>query len=80
MDSKPGRKPYLSIKEEEELFSFQLKCAKIEYAHTRKEVLEIAQHIVESKGGHTVVTGGWWSCFCNRHRQLTQNRNASFIC
>ena len=71
MDSKPGRKPYLSIKEEEELVSFLLKCAKIGYAHTRREVLGIVQRIVESKGGHTVVTDGWWSRFCNRHPQLT---------
>ena len=36
-----------------------------------KEVLGIVQHIVESKGEHTVVTDGWWSRFCNRHPQLT---------
>ena len=30
---KPGKKPYLTIEEEEEVVSFLLKCAKIGYAH-----------------------------------------------
>ena len=34
--AKPGRKPYLSIDEEEELVSFLVECAKIGYPHTRK--------------------------------------------
>ena len=71
MDSRPGRRPYLTIEEEEELVSFLLKCAKIGYAHTRKEVLSLVRRIVESKGFDHVITDSWWRRFCERHPQLT---------
>ena len=70
IDSKPGKKPYLSVEEEEELVSFFLKCAKIGYSHTRREALAIVQRILESKGIHP-VGDGWWKRFCDRHPQLT---------
>ena len=65
MDSKPGRKPYLTVEEEEELVSFLLKSAKIGYAHTRKEVLSLVCRIVESKGVDG-VSENWWKRFCER--------------
>ena len=71
MDSKPGRRPYLTVEEEEELVSFLLKSAKIGYAHTRKEVLSLVRRIVESKGADGVVTENWWKRFCERHPQIT---------
>lgn len=47
VDGQPGRQPYLSVDEEEELVCFLLKCASIGYAHTRKEVLLLVRRIVE---------------------------------
>lgn len=73
LDSKPGRKPYLSVEEEEELVSFLVKCAQIGYARTRLEVLTLVCRIVESKGVESVehVTDSWWRRFRERHPQLT---------
>ncbi len=70
-DCKPGRKPYLSIGEEEELVSFLLKCADIGYAHTRKEVLALVQSIIEGKGINELVSDSWWRRFHERHPVLT---------
>ena len=70
IDSKAGRKPYLSVEEEEELVYFFLKCAKIGYASTQSEALALVQRIVESKAGHH-VSEGWWRQFCDRHPELT---------
>ena len=61
IDSKPGKKPYLTIEEEKELVSFFLKFAKIGYSRTPKEALAIVQHILENKGVHhvgDVMAGG----------------------
>ena len=52
LEGKPGKKPYLSIEEEEELVSFLLKCAEIGYAHTRPQVLSLVQRIVHGEQGH----------------------------
>ena len=67
---KPGKKPYLTIEEEEEVVSFLLKCAKIGYAHTRKEVIALIQRIAESKGVSQSVSSGWWTRFSQRHPDL----------
>ena len=71
MDSRPGRQPFLTMEEEEELVSFLLKCATIGYAHTRKEVLILMRRIVDSKGLDHSVTDNWWRRFRERHPQIT---------
>ena len=67
LEGKPGKKPYLSIEEEEELVSFLLKCAEIGYAHTRPQVLSLVQRIVESKDISEHVSDSWWRRFQERH-------------
>ena len=71
MESRPGRRPYLTIEEEEELVSFLIKSAKIGYAHTRKEILLIVRRILESKGIDGVLTDNWWRRFHERHPNIT---------
>ena len=44
--AKPGRDPYLSLEEEEELVSFLLKCARIGCPRTLKQVMALAREIV----------------------------------
>ena len=61
--SKPGRDPYLSLEEEEELVSFLVMCACIGYPHTRKQMMALVQVIVNEKGIETTVSDGWWERF-----------------
>ena len=68
--AKPGRDPYLSLEEEEELVSFLLKCAHIGYPHTRKQVMTLVQEFVNDKGINTVISEGWWERFKQRHSKL----------
>ena len=68
--TKPGPDPYLTMEEEEELASFLVKCARIGYPHTRKQVLSLVQQILEHKGMTVSVTSGWWERFSSR-RNLT---------
>ena len=67
LEGKPGKKPYLSIEEEEELVSFLLKCAEIGYAHTKPQVLSLVLRIVESKDISEHVSDSWWRRFQERH-------------
>ena len=69
--AKSGPPAYLNIEEEEQLTSFLLECAKIGYAHTRKQVIALVQQIVNSKGISTIVTNGWWERYVQRHPQIT---------
>ena len=67
---KSGSDPYLTMEEEEELASFLVKCAKIGYPHTQRQVLSLVQQILEHKGITVSVTSGWWERFSSR-RNLT---------
>ena len=69
--SKPGRGSYLSSAEEEEIVSFLIKCARIGYPHTRKQVMALVQAIVKEKGIETTISDGWWERFKQRHPNLT---------
>lgn len=55
--TKPGPDLYLII-EEEELASFLIKCARIGYPHTQRQVLSLIQQILEHKGITVTVTNG----------------------
>ncbi len=69
--SKPGQASYLSPEEEEELVSFLVKCARIGYPHTRKQVMSLVQEIVNAKGIITTISDGWWERFKQRHPMIT---------
>lgn len=45
-----GAQPYLSKAEEEELVDFLIKCSKLGYGKTRKEVLVLVESILKKKG------------------------------
>ena len=66
----PGPVPYLTLAEEEELASFLVRCARIGFLHTRQQVIDIAQEIVNSREINCIVTNGWWERFRSRHPHL----------
>ena len=67
----PGKVPYLTPREEEELANFLIKCANMGYPHTIAQILAIVQQVIEHKGGKGVVTHGWWQRFCQRHTGIS---------
>ena len=68
---KSGRKPYLSMAEEEELVNFLDVHCRIGYPYTRKQVIAIIQEVVDGKGMKVQVTSGWWKSFVKRHPTIT---------
>ena len=72
-NARAGPMPYLTHSEEDELASFLVYTAKIEYPFTRKRVLYLVQQMVEDKGvilAQGQVTNGWWECFKQRHPSI----------
>jgi hypothetical protein len=69
-DAHPGKKPYLTISEEEEIVHFLQKCATIGYPRTRQQVLALVQAIMNDKGIECGVSEGWWRRFNERHPDL----------
>lgn len=69
--AKPGRDPYLTIEEEEELINFLLNCAQIGYPHTRKQMLSLVQEIVDQKGLKANISSGWWERFTQRNPRIS---------
>jgi len=67
--SKPGQGSYLSSAEEE-IVSFLIKCGRIGYPHTCKQIMALVQAIVKAKGIETTISDGWWERF-KRHPNLT---------
>ena len=67
----PGRCPYLTREEEEELVAFLIRFAGIGYPHTRYQIMAIVQDILESKGIQASISDGWWERFRKRHPQIT---------
>ena len=61
--------------EEKELVKFVLGCASIGYACSHKELIALAQSIIENKGITNHVTNGWWESFCKCHPNLTLRAN-----
>ena len=68
---KSGPKTYLTSDEEEELENFIIRCARVGYPHTKKQILALVQEIVDGKGIETTVSNGWWERFCARHPKVT---------
>ena len=77
--SKPGPKPYLSPNEEDELVVFLLKCARMGYPKSCKQVTAIVQSIVNAKNMNVEVSTGWWARFKKRHPNLSL-RTAAPLC
>ena len=73
----PGKPPYLTLEEEEEVVKFLIKCANIGYPRTRAQALALVQQILDKKGIPQMVTFGWWQKFCQRHEVLTLRSAAS---
>jgi len=63
LGARSGPPPYLTVAEEEELVSFLIGCAAVGYPHTRKDVLTLVQHVINTKGIKSKVIDGWWSRF-----------------
>ena len=61
----------LTEDEESELATFLIEVAKIGYPHTRQQVLNKVQAILDAKGMNRLVTYGWWQSFTHRHPELT---------
>ncbi len=62
---------YLNDIEECELVDFLLRCAKIGYPKSRKQVMGIVQRVIDVNGVMRVVSDGWWTSFSRRHPRLT---------
>ena len=77
--TKPGPKPYLSKKEEEELGQFLKESAKIGYGKTRKDVMLIAESVAKDKAvlRKESISHGWWNRFLNRQEDLSLRRSDS---
>lgn len=74
--SSSGPMRYLTVSEEEELVSFLVRCAKIGYPRSRKQVLAIAQQTLRAKGIDKELSSGWWDRFRQRHRNITLRSSA----
>ena len=67
-----GPQRYLSDREEAELVRFLLGCARVGYAHTRKQIVAIVQSYLQYKKGLAVnLSNGWWQKFRLRNKELT---------
>ena len=74
LNAKSGsQRRLLSDEEESRLAAFLCGCAAIGYAKSRKDVLAIAQQIVNSHHPESQpeVSKGWWDSFKRRHPELT---------
>ena len=71
LGSKSGPKTYLTCEEENELVIFLIRCARVGYPHTKKEVLAIVQRVVDGKGIECEVSNGWWERFCQRNPNVS---------
>ena len=54
----PGPKPYLNVREEEELSTFLKTCSDIGYGKTRRDIMYIAQSVALDKGMLKLLRGG----------------------
>ena len=81
---KSGPTRYLNDSEELELENFIIKMAKIGYAYSRKEIIQLVQEFIDKKKPHDniVVTSGWWECYRRRHPNIVLRKSEplSHIC
>ena len=65
-----GPEPYLTVTEETELVQFLTKCASMGFARSKKQIFDIVDRVLESKGKNVKVSNGWWQSFGNRHPNM----------
>ena len=65
-----GPEPYLTITEETELVQFLTKCASMGFARSKKQIFDIVDRVLESKGKNVKVSNGWWQSFRNRNPNM----------
>lgn len=65
-----GPEPYLTVTEETELVQFLTKCASMGFARNKKQIFDIVDRVLESKGKNVKVSNGWWQSFRNRHPNM----------
>ena len=73
---KPGRKPYLSQLEEEDLANFLVEVADNGYGKSRQEIKLLATYAVKDKdkdllSDESELSDGWYYRFMNRQEQLS---------
>lgn len=76
--AKSGPSKLLSDEEELELLSFLCRLSEIGYPKTRRQVIELVQRIVSSRGHIDRISNGWWDSFQRRHPELSL-RSASSL-
>lgn len=69
--SSSGPERYLTLDEERELVQFLARVAAIGYGKSRKQVMAIAQRVVDVKCLNRVVSNRWWESFCRRNPNLS---------
>ena len=77
--AKCGAPTLLSTREEQELVEFLCHCAKIGYAKTRHEVLNIVTRMLAQKDIERTVTKGWWTKFIGRHHDILSLRTPATL-
>ena len=75
-----GPKTYLTREEEKELADFLISCAKIGFAKTRQDVMNLVHRAVLKKEEKQTskVSHGWWMHFCKRWPELILRKGDSF--
>ena len=66
-----GPEPYLNVTKETELIQFLTKCVvSMGFARNKKQIFDIVDRVLESKGKNVKVSNGWWQSFRNRHPNI----------
>ena len=80
LDTRSGVGRLLTDEEECRLADFLIGCVSIGHAKSRKDILAIAQQILDSRNSGAVVTKGWWASFQKRHPNLTLRHAEPLVC
>ena len=73
-----GPEPYLTATEENELVQFLIKCASMGFARSKKQIFDIVNRVLESKGKSVKVSNGWWQSFRSRHPNMVIRTSEPF--
>ena len=74
-----GPTTYLMADKETELVWFLVRCSKIGYPKSRKQVLALVRRLMLKNGIAALVTDGWWEKFCSRHSNLMLRALPNFL-
>ena len=75
----PGPKRYLSSEEESELAAYLTSTSKTGYGKTRRQVMNIVQHVAKEKGVliKAQISSGWFRRFKERQPKLSLRKGDS---